>query len=351
MNVKTDKKLLPIDINPFIKTYPYNGFYLGILSAHDIDITDLLLNDFTHVFYYKNHKKGHLDFTGSGYVEQRRFNMGKLNILNKSEDDIINILIEYIISDHYIMVNLNEKYILNETINQNFDYCHDWMVCGYDNFINAFICVGYVGPIISERVFNKFEIPYNEFVLAFKNVSPSFIHFKPLKLRNHIVSINWEWIEPKNTIARVRKRFLKRYRPYKIFLYNKLVTYIDTDAMKAFINSFYDEHLKIYEIVETEINDRIFLQDFRTIYEQKKIVQLYVGKITQDNELIYSYDKVVKEAYSNLLLCLKYNMKPKKELAIRIYNLMIKIENEEYKIVEKMLNIHLNYIKNKLLCD
>lgn len=61
--------ILPYDPDPFIKTYPYLSFYLGILSGNQIEIQNLLINEFMHIFFFR----GRLDFTASGYFERRRF--------------------------------------------------------------------------------------------------------------------------------------------------------------------------------------------------------------------------------------------------------------------------------------
>ena len=41
--------ILPYDPDPFIKTYPYLSFYLGILSGNQIEIQNLLINEFMHI--------------------------------------------------------------------------------------------------------------------------------------------------------------------------------------------------------------------------------------------------------------------------------------------------------------
>lgn len=44
--------ILPYDPDPFIKTYPYLSFYLGILSGNQIEIRNLLINEFMHIFSF-----------------------------------------------------------------------------------------------------------------------------------------------------------------------------------------------------------------------------------------------------------------------------------------------------------
>lgn len=55
-------KILLLNTDSFIKTYPYNAFYLGILEANGFDISDILINEFfnLHCYYYK--KDWHIDF-------------------------------------------------------------------------------------------------------------------------------------------------------------------------------------------------------------------------------------------------------------------------------------------------
>lgn len=55
-------KILLLNTDSFIKTYPYNAFYLGILEANGFDISDILINEFfnLHCYYYK--KDWYIDF-------------------------------------------------------------------------------------------------------------------------------------------------------------------------------------------------------------------------------------------------------------------------------------------------
>ena len=49
--------ILPYDPDPFIKTYPYLSFYLGILSGNQIEIQNLLINEFMHIFFFSGNPR------------------------------------------------------------------------------------------------------------------------------------------------------------------------------------------------------------------------------------------------------------------------------------------------------
>ena len=67
------KKILPLNTEPFTKTYPFNAFYLGVLEANGYEINEILLREFMNVHCYYYNKKWHIDFCGSGHIEKNRF--------------------------------------------------------------------------------------------------------------------------------------------------------------------------------------------------------------------------------------------------------------------------------------
>ena len=56
----TQKKTLPYKIPSVMLTYPYNAFYFGILETNKFyrnSIENILINDFTELYFYKSGKK------------------------------------------------------------------------------------------------------------------------------------------------------------------------------------------------------------------------------------------------------------------------------------------------------
>lgn len=98
------KKVLPLNTDPFIKTYPYNAFYLGILETNGFDISDILINEFfnLHCYYYK--KNWHIDFCGSGFIEKNRF-------IAKYDIKLETVSIDQINNNFYLMLKLNERHL------------------------------------------------------------------------------------------------------------------------------------------------------------------------------------------------------------------------------------------------
>ena len=65
------QKILPYKIPKMMLTYPYNAFYFGILEANNIDYTDIILNDFLELYYFKKS-------TSFFYIIKNRFKILKL---------------------------------------------------------------------------------------------------------------------------------------------------------------------------------------------------------------------------------------------------------------------------------
>lgn len=335
-------KILPLNIDPIIKTYTYNAFYIGILEAENIDITNLLLHEFLHIFYYKRDGKGHLDFTGSGFVEPRRFHMIKLE---KSNTSYISKIKQEILRNHYLMVSLNEKYITNKQIHCEWDHCHDWLIYGYNDDKKTFLCCGYIGNEYQNHIYNSIEIPYKEIDAAMLNIK-NFDRRKSLKLTNHITFINNEWKEKNLSNKQIQKEILSYYYPCKLHYHHRLFINDDFDGMQKFIQMFYKEHVLFCQ-QNTQEKDWIHLQDFRTIYEHKKVIQIAIKKFTSDEQLLKLQEEVVKAAYTNLLLAFRYNLHPQKKYSLKLYRSLLSVEKQQRTIIQQLFNTALPDFRNK----
>ncbi len=332
---KENIKILPISSEPFIKTYLFNGLYLGILEANNINIDDVLINEFLNVFYFRARKGGHLDFCGSGYVEKNRFFI-------KHDIDLETISPEFIINkidnNYYLMVNLQEKYLGLDYGNCEYDRSHDWMIYGYDDIKKVFFCYGYIVKI-NGTVFGSVQVKYDDLILSMKKVPISFEKSLPSNLRNHSLKVNFDWNEKVKTKKQLIKKLKKYYHPLKISMYHRLFIFNDSDGIKYFLRAFKKEYIeKRFDYNKLTFEDMIFLPDIRTLYEQKKVFGIILKRLTNEPELIKRQNAVIKSAYLNLLLSFKYNSNPQRKIIEDLYDRMINIELEQKDIVEQLLN-------------
>lgn len=110
------QKILPYKIPKMMLTYPYNAFYFGILEANNID------------------------FRNSGMFEFNRFK----SIEFPETNNIIETIKDHIDNGYYAILMLNQKYFQNESVHATWDYCHDWLIYGYDDLTNEFYCCRYI---------------------------------------------------------------------------------------------------------------------------------------------------------------------------------------------------------------
>ena len=194
--------ILPYDPDPFIKTYPYLSFYLGILSGNQIEIQNLLINEFMHIFFFR----GRLDFTASGYFERRRFCYQYI----RKKDRTVDTFKAAIREGQYVIAVLNEHYIQNSTIYRPYDFYHDWLLFGYSDTKACFKCAGYSGIEHSFRTYGVEEIRYEDIQRSLANIGRSY--FTGTRKDTHLswIHSNYTEISPNDTMI---KRELFRYMP------------------------------------------------------------------------------------------------------------------------------------------
>lgn len=331
MKTMLTKKILPLNTEPLIKTYPYNAFYLGILEANGFDISDILINEFFNLHYY-SYKGGHIDFCGSGYVEKHRF-ITKYDIKLKTIS--IGQIKNKIDNNFYLMVNLNEKYLGIPEIQWDWDRCHDWLVYGYDDFMNEFYCCGYINKKGIGEYYGTIKIKYDNLIVSIKKVPKSFTRFRPRKLQNHSLIINPTYSEKYISNEQLLRKLKQFYNPKLVLFHHRLFLHNNANGINLFIKSFEKEHVTFYKN-----NDKIYLQEIRNLYEHKKVISLILKRLNCSDNLIEQQNNLVKEAYTNLLMCVKYNYKPQKKSSIRIYNKLINIEKRQQHIIQSVCKLN-----------
>ena len=329
-------KILPLNTDPFIKTYPYNAFYLGILEANGFDISDIIINEFfnLHCYYYK--KDWHIDFCGSGFVEKNRF-ITKYDI--KLETVSIDQIKNKINNNFYLMLNLNERYLGISEIQWDWDRCHDWLIYGYDDLTNDFYCCGYIVKKGIGEYYGTIKVKYENLINAIKKVPKSFTRFRSRKLQNHSLKINYAYKEKSLSKKELIKKLTHFYHPKKIVIYHVPFIFNDIEGLNLFIKLFRKKHI-INHSNQNIFNSRIYLQDIRNLYEHKKVIKLVLERIGCCQDIIKEQNQLVNEAYNNLIFCAKYNVKLQQVLIKHIYNKMIDIEKSQQSIINNAIKSH-----------
>lgn len=294
------KKELPINLKTTYKTYPYNAFYLGVFEANCIPIDSIVLNHFLNIFSYTTKGIFKIDFFGSGKIKNNGFNIQYFSNKNIKKEYIINCIDKC----EYLFVIMNEHYIMNSNVHQNNDYCHDWLIYGYDNYFKKFLCAGYVGKNIHERIYTSIELSFEEVEKAVNTVTASYLKSKPKDFRNHSFRIDYNCnihdINEQKLLKLLSNYFYNQ--KFEKFKYKNFKRSYNSKAVKKFIKKFYKDYVK-------NNKSRIRLENFGIYYEHKLTLLLALKKISQNDSDINAYKNIVDNTYMCLLMALKYNSK------------------------------------------
>jgi len=316
------QKILPYKIPKMMLTYPYNAFYFGILEANNVDYTDVILNDFLELYYFTKCGIHKIDFRNSGMFEFNRFNSSEF----PDTSNIIETIKNYIDDGYYAILMLNQRYFQNENVKVSCDYCHDWLIYGYDDSIMQFDCSSYIGAEHGETM-GTVKLSYLEIETAFKKVLPNYLKPSPLYFRNHFIKINANWNEPKITkeilYYKIKRMFLPKHSARDGYWHPVAGIYsLDKLLIK----------IKKVNIVKNK-QKKIYIQNIRIIYEFRQNVLLCLKRMNIAQSTINQYEEIVTETYKILLLSFKYNQTGN----INTLNTIYKKLQQENKTERKLL--------------
>lgn len=319
------QKILPYKIPKMMLTYPYNAFYFGILEANNIDYDNIILNDFLELYYFKKCKVHKIDFRNSGMFEFNRFK----SIEFPETNNIIETIKEHINNGYYAILMLNQRYFLDENIHSTWDFCHDWLIYGYDDSTKQFYCSSYVSAIMG-----TIKISYSEIEISFKKVLPQYIKPFPSYFRNHFIKINFDWIENEITKETLYGNIKRMFFP----------KHTARDGYWHPVAGIYSLDKLLRKIKKVNLRKgkgtAIFIQNIRTIYDFRQNVLLCLKRMNIDKVTIAQYGTIVTETYKILLLSFKYNQNGNKKTLNTIYQ-KLKTENkDERKILKFILKTH-----------
>ncbi len=318
------KKVLPFCDSPSVKTYPYIAFYLSILEGNGINIENLIIKEFSHVFFFR----GKLDFVASGVFHKKFFHFKPIKFYVKKN---INNLINEINKGHYVVLILNEKYINNTKVSVDFDFPHDWLVYGYDSKERMFYCAGYFEKSGLRR-YGTTKLSYTEVEKALQKCS-IFNNYAFSSKDTHSA-----WIKKVPEIE-IDNQYLKNIlykflNPPKISFYHRPIPNLDIKAILLLKKSI-NKKISNWEKLKTK---KLWIQSYRVLYENIDILKL-IGEIYIDNiEINKMLNELSLKSYSLLLVVGKYNLNPKKSALYKIEKYIDYIYLQEKIIISSMLD-------------
>ncbi|MCM1285679.1 MAG: hypothetical protein NC213_03470 [Acetobacter sp.] len=320
------QKVLPYKIPKMMLTYPYNAFYFGILEANNIDYTDVILNDFLELYYFKKSAIHKIDFRNSGMFEFNRFN----SIEFPDTNNIIETIKKYIDDGYYAILMLNQKYFQNEKVHTSWERNHDWLIYGYNDTTMSFYCSSYIGSKDKE-VFGNIELSYLEIESALRHTLSNYIKPSPSYFRNHFIKINTNWNEPKITkdilYYKIKRMFFPKHSARDGYWHPVAGIYSLDKLLRK---------IKKVNIVKNK-RKTIFIQNIRIIYEFRQNVLLCLKRMDINQLTINQYEEIVTSTYKILLLSFKYNLTKNRNTLNNIYKKLQQENKTERKLLKHIL--------------
>lgn len=325
---KENKNILPFEENVLIKTYNYISFYLGILNSNNKNIDTLLLNEFLHIFFFRNR----VDFVSSGHYHNKRFHYKNIK---KKISKSINEIKKELDKNHYVIIILNEHYISNEEIHTNSNYYHDWLIYGYDDKNSVFYCSGYIGENLLCRRYGTIKISYSDISNSIKHIQ--YNYFSGTKKDTHSSWVNTDYSEKILTPDEIVNELNRYINPPILSIYYTPVINIDINAIKK-------QYLLVNKLYRKKEPFLLYVQSYRVIYEHTKVLKIAIKYILDDKNVLKECDALIQKAYLTLLKAAKFNVSVKKNrnILLSIAELLSQIETEEKRIINYAIN---NYKK------
>lgn len=323
------KTVLPYKIPSVMLTYPYNAFFFGIYEGNKIDYTNVILNDFLELYYFKKDGIHKIDFRNSGLFEFNRFTLLEFPNTNS----VVETLKEYINLGYYAILMLNQKYFQNDKVHTDWDRNHDWLIYGYDDSTLQFYCSSYLGSKDNE-IIGTIKLSYIEVEEAYKKATPQYLKPYPSYFRNHFVKINPNWVESKATKKDLYNNLKRMFFP----------RHSARDGYWHPVAGIYslDKLLRKIKKVNIIKNKRktVFIQNIRIIYDFRENVLLCLKKMDININDILTYEFLVKETYKILLFFLKYNQTGNQNTLIKVYEKLKTTNNIERQLLKKILKTY-----------
>ena len=288
------RKILPFNIDVIVKSYHHHAFSLGIISAHEKEYLNYVINNYNQLVWYDHlgeYNGYELNFDLPFFLYSDPFIREHLDhelFEEVSNLSICDFLIRSLLLNRYIYLCVDEFY-LNKSINYNKEHCiHDLMIYGFDDMENIFFCAGY----------DK-SLHYKDLQYTFEEIIKS----KPQ---------NIELLKFNHINCQVNEKYLKQS------IYDLIYpeSYLIHESRKYEDNRIYgfDVFAKLKEyITQCKINHKQFnIITFCLIKEFLSVINLIIEKVS------INYYYVLEKNYSlmdNIIqLTIKYNISCDSEL-------------------------------------
>lgn len=330
--------MLPFEDGPRSLMYHNTAFSMGIIEANAAtDITPWLCNKYINCWFFKDRNsqnKFNISTIDNWATSNKVLILERINLIpdlfEMAFGDVIEFLKRRIANGSYPHGTYNEEFIPGKRDYKNKYFAHDYLLIGYNDYLNEFTSVGYLA---NER-FQRFQISYDDFYKAIRT------------LRNSTYNINfWKF---------------NSHAPLEIntnFILQELIDYTNSNtSMKIYSQNRWwgiDAiiHLALYFEDQCDYNNQFDNRYTRGLMEHKyfmlKRIEYFINTsiIRNDAEIFLECAKTVYQKSQLIhMLSIKYNISGNKKYGIQIINLihdMVDCEKSYIYDVVEMLKSHI----------
>lgn len=302
-------KILPVSLEIPVNAYLHHAHLNSLILGQNPQSYMWLNNKYLQLYFNKKNTNVMLDFFTFEYMYDCLDTGYVKSFLINSVIDIKNIIENSIDHNYYITCLIDEFYVNKMAAYKKWHFNHWCLIYGYDD-IN-YLCLGY----LKDGKYQKFELSINEFLSSFIKIEYG--------LGLNTIKENYNFCDEISGIK---------------LLYD--YTYgLNTSENYGLISHRIDGSygIKIYDSLIEEKDGKIDVRYAHVLLEHKYCVHRYLINESYDLNIINEYEKIIKYCHSLKWLSLKQRLSYDLNTAKRIDNLLKKTQDEEYKILSKII--------------
>ena len=288
--------------NPFLREIHNTAFSFSVLEGYE---------KFSYKWILSN-------FIGLKYTDLITYDLPfflrwpcfkKKTIFLLPNNNIINLMVNYINKGLYIYTEINEYFIPNRKSFNNCYFTHDILIYGYSNSQKLLFTIAYN----EKRKYEKQAISYDDFLKAFNSCKTKYL------LKTMVFSIDNNYNFNCLQYDKIKNDLKKYIYPSKKYLGINVYKYLENDLIRSHSNKY------------------INMRSFRTIKEHKKILFLLSEFFVLPNEIKELLNELINDSNIIFNLSLKYNITNNEKIINSIILRLKQLKTKEIIVIKKIL--------------
>ncbi|MDB5055542.1 MAG: hypothetical protein JWM44_3592 [Bacilli bacterium] len=342
-------KILPIG-SPPVFGYLCNAYPLSIVSTEDKYLDWF----YSHYIQLTTHLPGKHFFTfytplyqWYEYMLQCPFlTYQKLEtaIVDKYPNGILQFIMDRIDQDGYVQLYVNEYFLSGKRAYKSFHFPHEILLYGYNKAESKLNIVGF-----NERtMFGQYEIDFAEFLEAYDHCHRDELYEDHIPFKKYVYVFHYnrqyEYPFDLKLVIQSLKEYLSGHNSSNTFRALRPPTRAAAGRdVFSYGMDFYKLFTHYLQYNIGELNETMDLRLTHTNWEHKKVMLeriRYMGEkniLKQAESYYLAFEKVEQKALVARNACVKYRIKPNKQLLQSILDDYLQIEHGERQILQEMV--------------